>query len=631
MLKSMFPRGVLIILGLVLAVAAAADSGRRPNGLILRDLWPVEYRIDKLRPGKPLYIDQSAFYLAVPADYLELDYLLTAESHAAADDAEWISIVTNSDVIVFVGYDARISNLPQWLRGWSVTGDQWKTSETLLNVFRRSFPAGMVTLGGNNSAQHSMYTVALKRGPSGQSAPEAFNDFALTESNNGIVIKVQSNDKGLLDLPLALQVLSQPLNGSAVPTSRLGVHYVPNPGFVGTDGFIYRITDGDGDFDTGVVTLQVIDGSSGDQPRANNDLAVVPRGDKTSVDVLANDTGLTDAPISVSVALPPTNGSALVLGDNRIRYIPDADFTGVEHIHYMVTDTDGSSDAAVLSVFVYSLNVAMPVAIDDLRTVAAGANLSVAVLNNDTGLDDSPVTVSIVQQPANGTALVRLGEFVDYSPDGGFAGADAITYRVTDIDGDQSEAQVQISVFVSNSPPTISGSAPETVVAGSSYSFTPQASDPDPDDILEFSIANQPAWATFDSTTGQLNGTPGSADAGSTPGVTINVSDGTDSASLPAFDITVVEVTVASVTLTWDPPVLSADGSPLDDLAGYTIYKGVDPADLVIEATIPNPGVSAFMIENLTPDTYWFTVTATDITGNESAQPSPVSKTITQQ
>lgn len=77
---------------------------------------------------------------------------------------------------------------------------------------------------------------------------------------------------------------------------------------------------------------------------------------------------------------------------------------------------------------------------------------------------------------------------------------DAGTYSgitITASDGDLSDSQTfSISVAIGNYPPTISGSPATRVNAGSSYSFTPIASDPD-DDPLTFSITNKPSWASL--------------------------------------------------------------------------------------------------------------------------------------
>ena len=89
-----------------------------------------------------------------------------------------------------------------------------------------------------------------------------------------------------------------------------------------------------------------------------------------------------------------------------------------------------------------------------------------------------------------------------------------------------------------NRPPAISGQPAETVQAGDRYDFTPVASDLD-NDALTFSIAAKPDWASFDSGTGRLSGTPQAGDAGTYDGVTITVSDGDLSSSIGPFTITV--------------------------------------------------------------------------------------------
>src|SRR4030095_12820568 len=75
-------------------------------------------------------------------------------------------------------------------------------------------------------------------------------------------------------------------------------------------------------------------------------------------------------------------------------------------------------------------------------------------------------------------------------------------------------------------PPVIYGTPGTTVAVGSTYVFTPVASDPD-GDPLSFYVWNKPAWATFTPATGRLEGTPGAGDVGTTAGVVIGATDGT--------------------------------------------------------------------------------------------------------
>ena len=107
-----------------------------------------------------------------------------------------------------------------------------------------------------------------------------------------------------------------------------------------------------------------------------------------------------------------------------------------------------------------------------------------------------------------------------------------------------------------NSPPQISGTPPTSVIAGSSYAFTPTATDAD-GDALTFTVANLPDWASFDPSTGKLSGTPPPASIGTYTSISISVSDGPTSASLAPFSIAVV----APLTISGNPPTVITVGS----------------------------------------------------------------------
>ncbi|MEK0187792.1 Ig-like domain-containing protein, partial [Microcoleus anatoxicus PTRS2] len=111
-----------------------------------------------------------------------------------------------------------------------------------------------------------------------------------------------------------------------------------------------------------------------------------------------------------------------------------------------------------------------------------------------------------------------------------------------------------------NTAPVISGSPATTVARGGSYSFTPSAFDAD-GQLLTFSISTLPGWASFSSSTGALTGTPAATDVGTTSGIVISVSDGTATASLPAFSITVEGSNVAPVAA--DGAATTAEDTPV--------------------------------------------------------------------
>src|SRR5690606_16927801 len=90
-----------------------------------------------------------------------------------------------------------------------------------------------------------------------------------------------------------------------------------------------------------------------------------------------------------------------------------------------------------------------------------------------------------------------------------------------------------------NSPPVISGNPQTSVMQGTQFSFVPTAADAD-GDALTFTVENAPRWATFDSVTGRLQGTPSAADVGAYANIRIGVSDGRATTALASFSIQVV-------------------------------------------------------------------------------------------
>jgi hypothetical protein len=177
------------------------------------------------------------------------------------------------------------------------------------------------------------------------------------------------------------------------------------------------------------------------------------------------------------------------------------------------------------------------------------------------------------------------------------------------------------------SAPIISGNPASSTSVGNAYSFTPTASDPD-GDALTFSIENRPGWATFDTSSGRLAGTPSDVNVGAYQNIVISVSDGALSASLPSFSIAVNQIAMGSATLSWTAPQRNNDGSALMDLAGYTIYYGLSEGNYSNSVRVDNPGITTFVVDNLPPNTYYFAATARNNSGAESALSDAATATV---
>lgn len=173
---------------------------------------------------------------------------------------------------------------------------------------------------------------------------------------------------------------------------------------------------------------------------------------------------------------------------------------------------------------------------------------------------------------------------------------------------------------------SISGAPVTSVKAGDTYSFRPTVTGAA--GTLAYSVRNKPNWASFSADTGMLTGDPAIGDVGSTSNIVISVNDGSATASLPAFSIAVTQVALGNATLSWVPPTQNTDGSALTTLAGYRIAYGTNSGTLDQTIEIANAGLTLFVIDNLSPGTYYFAVKAFTTSGLESNFSSVASKTI---
>lgn len=243
--------------------------------------------------------------------------------------------------------------------------------------------------------------------------------------------------------------------------------------------------------------------------------------------------------------------------------------------------------------------------------------------------DGNALTFSIANKPAWATFSGTTG-LLRGTPSGSDAGTySSISIKVSD--GKRVATLPSFSITVTtpvtaNNPPVITGSPVVSAQAGQPYSFRASATDPDGNPV-KFSIQNKPGWATFDTSTGTLYGTPADANVGNYTNILISVSDGTATSSLPAFTITVALPVTRSATLNWTPPTQNVDGSPITNLAGYKVLYGSSPGQYLQALSVPVATMTSVVIEALEAGrTWYFTVKAVNTSGVESDFSNEVSK-----
>lgn len=173
-------------------------------------------------------------------------------------------------------------------------------------------------------------------------------DVISTERGQTITVDLLANDICLDNTPinLGLGPLSNPASGKLELDESINrVTLIPNTDFSGLVTFPYTVSDARGRDGSAMVSVRV-----NDSPAAVADTLSGFSGSSIEVDVLANDSGLADGLALIVVSAPPVSGGlAEIINDKLFYYIPE-DFIGTDSFEYTITDNDGDSSAAIVTV-----------------------------------------------------------------------------------------------------------------------------------------------------------------------------------------------------------------------------------------------------------------------------------------
>ena len=83
-----------------------------------------------------------------------------------------------------------------------------------------------------------------------------------------------------------------------------------------------------------------------------------------------------------------------------------------------------------------------------------------------------------------------------------------------------------------------------------------------------------------------------------------------------------------TVTLSWLAPTENEDDSPIADLAGYVIHYTTGEDQNPGTVYVNDPTVTSHTLKNLSPGTYYFSISAIEPDGDESALSNVIAKTV---
>ena len=182
-------------------------------------------------------------------------------------------------------------------------------------------------------------------------APIAQNDTASTPEDTPVTIPVLNNDFDVDDDFFIINSITQGTNGT-ITTNGTTVTYTPNLDFNGTDSFVYTISDG---ILTDNATVYVTVGLVNDAPIAQNDTATTLENTPIIISVLHNDSDVDSDLLTINSITQGSNGTVTTNG-TTITYTPHLNFTGTDSFTYTISDGVHTSNSAMVTVIVTSVD-----------------------------------------------------------------------------------------------------------------------------------------------------------------------------------------------------------------------------------------------------------------------------------
>ncbi|WP_446379639.1 Ig-like domain-containing protein [Coleofasciculus sp. D1-CHI-01] len=247
-------------------------------------------------------------------------------------------------------------------------------------------------------------------------------------------------------------------------------------------------------------------------PVANNDTFTTTEDTPISLNLLANDSDLdtNDTLIISAVDTANTQGTVQINPDNTVTYTPATAFQSLavgesitDQFTYTLDDGNNHTATAIVSVTVNGIND-NPIANNDTATTDEDTATTIAVLDNDSDIENDTVIVSGVDtNTTQGSVIVNANGTITYNPNTAFqdlgageTATDTFTYTITDGNQGTHTATVTVTLTGVNDAPILSTinklGNEDTAISFSQTDFSNAFSDVESDNPSQIKIQSLP-------------------------------------------------------------------------------------------------------------------------------------------
>ncbi|MGB4072523.1 cadherin-like domain-containing protein, partial [Pseudomonas sp.] len=169
--------------------------------------------------------------------------------------------------------------------------------------------------------------------------------------------------------------------------------------------------------------------------------------------LLGNDNDRDGDALTIISVQGATHGSVALVGGNVV-FTPNANYNGPATFTYTVSDGQGGTASATVTIGVKPVNDA-PTAAADSVTTNEDTPVILNVLANDVDVDGNSLSITSATA-SNGTVVINADNTLSFTPASNFSGTAQIQYSISDGKGGSASAQATVTVTPQADAPLLS-------------------------------------------------------------------------------------------------------------------------------------------------------------------------------